>query len=381
MKYSLRRLAVCLLLAYGAAVCSVGCSEKGQLFEKTVPARSLRNNLLGESIEREIAVYLPPSYATTSKRYPVVYMLQGFDTVVSEYYDGSVRGFDFPQLVDRPIEQGKMEEMIVVLVSGRNLLGGSYYVNSPVTGNWEDFVVRDVVRFVDRNYKTRPYRESRGISGQSMGGFGALNIAMRHPNVFCAVYSFSPGLFDEKGFSQQGFFTDRAVVEKLLRQQREFGAMSGSEANDAFLAYIEELYSWGDNRDVHLGMTFAYGAAFSPDPKSNAPYIVFPYDLQDGRIVRNESVWKTWEGGLGLVADNVEMYKENLLQLKAITIDVGSNDRYRWIPPGCEHLSRRLDEAGIPHELVIHDGGHGDRMRERLEKLMLPFFSRVLVSE
>jgi S-formylglutathione hydrolase len=375
-----RRLALCVLLLQ-VALWSTGCSDKGQVFEKTVPGASLRNNVLGDSIERTIAVYLPPSYASSGKRYPAVYMLQGFDTVVSEYLDSSRGGHSFPGLVDRSIRKGETEEMIVVIISGRNVLGGSFYVNSPVIGNWEDFVMHDVVRYVDRNYKTRPYAESRGIAGQSMGGFGALNIAMKHPDVFSAVYSMSPGLFDENGFSQMGMFTDRAVVEELLRQQQELASMNRSEANRAFLSYVGQLYTWGEKRNVQLGRTYAYGAAFSPDPGANAPYIDYPYDIRDGRIVRNEKVWAVWERGLRSVADDVEAYKENLLALKAITIDVGENDRYQWIPPGCRYLSRRLDDVGVPHELLVHEGGHGDRFRERVEKHMLPFFSRVLVSE
>jgi hypothetical protein len=178
-----------------------------------------------------------------------------------------------------------------------------------------------------------------------------------------------------------GMFTDRAVVEELLRQQQELASMNRSEANRAFLSYVGQLYTWGEKRNVQLGRTYAYGAAFSPDPGANAPYIDYPYDIRDGRIVRNEKVWAVWERGLRSVADDVEAYKENLLALKAITIDVGENDRYQWIPPGCRYLSRRLDDVGVPHELLVHEGGHGDRFRERVEKHMLPFFSRVLVSE
>ncbi|MCK5713924.1 MAG: hypothetical protein KAI25_14475, partial [Hyphomicrobiaceae bacterium] len=124
-----------------AAMWAAGCGGEGQLFEKMVPGRSLRNNILGESIDQPIAVYLPPSYASSSKRYPVVYLLPGFNAESNVFLNGTYQGLNIVESMDRLIEEGKIEEMIVVIVNGRNSLGGSFYVNSPVNGNWKDFVV------------------------------------------------------------------------------------------------------------------------------------------------------------------------------------------------------------------------------------------------
>jgi enterochelin esterase-like enzyme len=131
-----------------------------------IAAPSLTNNLVGESAEREIQIYLPPSYTTSNKRFPVVYYLPG-------YGDSGMIGFYLPDEMDKLIQSGKVKDMIVVVAPGTNKLGGSFYVNSPVTGNWEDFITQDVVNYVDSHYRTLAQPASRGITGHSMGGFGA----------------------------------------------------------------------------------------------------------------------------------------------------------------------------------------------------------------
>lgn len=139
-------------------------ANKGTLTTVRIDSPALAGNLIGEKTERPISVYLPPTYDSTTTRYPVVYYLPGFaDTTM---------GISLPGSIDTLIEARKIQEMIVVVVPGNNLVGGGFYVNSPVTGNWEDFVVQDVVGYVDRQYRTLARAESRGLSGHSMGGFG-----------------------------------------------------------------------------------------------------------------------------------------------------------------------------------------------------------------
>ena len=117
-----------------------------------IEAPSLSNNLVGEPAERTISVYLPPSYGASEKRYPVVYYLPG-------YGDSSITGFRLPNDMDSLIESEKVKEMIIVVASGDSKMGGSFYVNSPVTGNWEDYIVSDVVGYMDANFQTLPQAE------------------------------------------------------------------------------------------------------------------------------------------------------------------------------------------------------------------------------
>lgn len=328
-----------------------------------IPAPSLADNLLGDPVEQEIAIYVPPSYNGSDKHYPVIYYLPGYDEGLNDSYVLS-------SLMTTLVEAGTVKEMMVVIVSGQNALGGSFYVNSPISGSWEDFILSDVVGYVDENYRTMTTAEARGIAGFSMGGFGALNLAMRHPDVFSAVYALSPGLFAPDGLSQSQMFSNPGEIEAFLALESELAALSPEEAKAQFVS----LASQSNN----LRFAVAYGLAFSPNPTENAPYLDYPYPEIGAQP--NAEVWQRWESGYGGITEKIELYKENLLQLQGIVVDYGTRDQYRWIPEGCQFFSQQLEAENIPHQLVSFEGGHGIFM-ERAEAVMLPFFSKVLTFE
>ena len=323
-----------------------------------IDAPSLTNNLVGEPTERTIYVYLPPSYGASEKKYPVVYYLPG-------YGDSSVIGFRLPGDMDALIESGKVNEMIIVVAGGDSKMGGSFYVNSPVTGNWEDYIVKDVVSFVDGHFRTLRQAESRGITGHSMGGFGALNLAMHNPDVFGAVYSMSPGLFDENGLAESFMFAGDRLIRDFVDFETELAALSPGDAQRRTFAAPEEF-------------SLAYGYAFAPNPDRHPPYFDYPYTQIGGQLVRNEEVWKKWESGFGGIADEVVQYKENLLKLKGIVVDYGINDENPWIPKGSEYYGEQLHAAGIPVKVESYEGNHFNQIGERIREHMLPFFSTLL---
>jgi enterochelin esterase-like enzyme len=172
-----------------------------------INSAAIADNIVATKAEQTIYIYLPPSYNTSTKHYPVVYFLPG-------YTEGSMK-ISLPKDADVLIEEGKIKEMILVTVPG----GSSFYVNSPITGNWDDFVTQEVVGYVDSHYRTIPKAEARGISGHSMGGYGALNLAMLHPEIFGAIYSISPGLFDENGLGTSQMYGDITVRNFMKAQQ------------------------------------------------------------------------------------------------------------------------------------------------------------------
>jgi S-formylglutathione hydrolase len=374
-----RVLTTALLAGALLAACS---SKKGQLIERTIPAPSLGENVFQEPTEQPAVVYLPPSYASTDKRYPVIYLLPGFKTDVKAFVDGTYQGYSLQASMDSLINKRAVAEMIVVVANGRSFLGGSFYVNSPITGNWEDFIVQDVVRYVDENYKTIARADARGITGHSMGGTGALNIAMRHPDVFCAVYAMSPGLFDRTGMGAQGMFAPSGMVNPTVDKIKTLAAMSREQAHQDFVEFIRGLYASGSIQAEEWAFAFAYGAAFSPDRRSNAPYLLYPYATgAGGGISVNMTAFSNYDAGYGSSEIKIKEYRDNLLKLDAIAIDVGLADHFRWIPDGCRYFKKGLDEAGVTNELITFRGGHSDRLRERIEKHMLPFFSKVLSTE
>jgi len=352
------RLATPAAAAIEAASPTKAPSRYSTLF---IQAPSLRNNQLGEKDQRAISVYLPPSYFTSGARYPVIYYLPG-------YTDASMLGFNLPGDADKLMRDGAIHEMIIVVANGANRLGGSFYVNSPVTGDWEDFIVNDVVGYVDTHYRSVAQASARAISGHSMGGFGALNIAMRHPDVFSAVYSLSPGLFDPNGLAESQMFELEGFIKRFLDYQQHIESLPAEQAQRAMLSAPDNF-------------TLAYGLAFAPNPAKHPPYLDYPYAQAGEQLVRNDAIWKRWDAGFGGIPDKIQQYKANMLRLNGLVVDYGRQDQYEWIPKGCEYFGAQLTAAGIPHELRSFDGSHESNLRERIGTYMLPFLSERLSIE
>jgi enterochelin esterase-like enzyme len=345
----------------------------GRLFFGRIPAPSVANNPLYKTADLPIAVYLPPSYFKSTSRYPAVYFLPGFGDRVGDFIKGPY-GFSLRSSVDSLVAVGAVKEMILVIATGRNVLGGSFYRNSPVTGNWEDWIVKDVVGYVDSHYRTLPGVTSRGLAGHSMGGSGAIDIGMRHPELFGTVYSMSPGLFDPQGLSHTPMFETPAAIADFLSEDSVLTATPEAQRLEKFITDLQGMH-W-----TRI-FAYAYGAAFSPDAGLPAPHIRYPFSRVDGRLVRDEAVWKVWGSGFGDLRDRIERYGANLRQLHGFTIECGTREENTWIQDGCRYFSRQLDAAKIPHKLVSFEGGHDDHLGQRLIGAMIPFFSGALARE
>jgi S-formylglutathione hydrolase FrmB len=290
-----------------------------------IPAFSLKNNKLGDPVQQEIRIFLPPSYYSTQKRFPVVYYLHGFNSSFLEidWYKSQYKAH---------MKDKKANEFILVGVNGRNKLGGSFYVNSPVTGSWEDYVVRDVIRYVDSKYRTIPDASSRGLSGFSMGGFASLNIAFHHPDVFSSIFAISPSIFDKKDITR---------VLKTMNQQ----------------------------------MVTAYGAAFAPNINTVYPFADIP-KLNNSK--QDNEILLKWINGTGNMNEKAKLYLDNIKQLANIRIEYGDKDFFDWIPHGCKQLSNSLTANTIKNELLKFNGSHGDKNNIIVKQNMFPYFSRVL---
>ncbi|MCJ7826697.1 MAG: alpha/beta hydrolase-fold protein [Demequinaceae bacterium] len=320
----------------------------------TIPSEALGDNLLGEPAERDVTIYLPPQYFTSEASFPVVYYLAGHGT------GRAITNVAVPRDLDLTFET--VDPMIVVIIDGYNLLQGSFYVDSSTSGGWTTFIADDVVDYVDDHYRTIPERESRGITGHSMGGFGAWDIAMRQSDVFGSVYMLAPGLFDENGLVESQWFTSEVRVRAMIALVDE-AAVLGPEAG------IDHLVASQLTFDIGYGMAFA--------PSDDFPYFEYPYSLVGDTLVRDDEVWALWESGFGNTETEVAEFGDELASLTGIGIDCGSTDEYAWIPKGCVFLDAELTEAGIDHVYATHTGNHNGRNRERVREYMLPFFADV----
>lgn len=362
----LSRIWICFCLT---ALLLPGCSSPaapGTMDLPIIPAPSLSNNILGEKNQQSIAIYLPSSYANGSKRYPVIYYLTGLGVQL-----GSENGYPLlRKAMDAALANRKTGEMILVTVSGFNALGGSFYANSPVTGNWEDFVVRDVVGYVDAHYRTLAYPDSRGIAGHSMGGFGALRIAMRHPDVFGAVYALSPALLAPSDLSQTEMFASQDTIDSVVKMINDLTELPADQAARAFLqAYAEASQS--------VRYTIAYGAALAPSPDRKPPFVAYPFHNENGITVKDETLWLQWQNGFGEVGGFVQTYLDNWKKLKAVGFEYGKQDENTWLPDGCQYLAKQLNAARIANTLNTFEGTHYDHLEQRIEEAMLPFMVKV----
>lgn len=320
---------------------------RGTVVVQSFESEVLRGNLLGDPYLREIPVYLPPSYASApSRRYPVIYWLHGFAGIGLSAINRSLWSPTLPEVMDRVIEEGA-PEAILVMPDGSTRFGGSQYVNSPATGRYEDHVVTELVSYTDRTYRTKASRDHRGVVGKSSGGYGALVLAMRHPEVFGGVASHSGDMYFEACYKP---FFWKAVPEiskygDVKKFLKAFDAMP-KKAPDA----VEALMSL-------VAMAQAYSA--NPDGSYD-----LPIDLETGEI--RDAVWTRW-----LESDPVymvERYAASLRQMKVIYIECGSKDQW-YLQYGARILHRRLTALGITHEHQEFDDNHSSINYRYVESL------------
>jgi len=347
----------------GTAICSPLAGGVGyRMSSCQVDAPSLAGNMLGDPATLSAYVLTPVDYETSGLHYPVVYMLAG--------YTDPATGIAYALQAAPQPDSGTTASPIVVVVSGVNAFGGGFYVNSPVSGNWEDAIVKDLVGYVDANYRTIAKPASRGIAGASMGGFGATTIAMRHADVFGALFAEVPGLFDPDG--AQARLGDPAVIQQVLAIQKQVAGLSPAEAATQLPALIKG--------SEDLEFEFAYGAAFAPDPKSPS-LMQFPFRTENGQTVRDDALWARWEAGFGGLPAKIQQYKGNLQKLAGIAVDYGTLDEYAWIPKGSHYFAGLLQSAGVDVLETTFAGGHEDHQNERLVNRMLPFMAEKLSAD
>ena len=323
-------------------------SKEGKVIYETVLATTLKTNKGGENPARSVAVYLPPGYENSNQHYPVIYYLHGFQNNDTMF----ITGARFDKLMDDAIASGKIRPAILVIPNEYTLFKGSFYTNSPVTGNWEDFTTKELVDFIDKKYRTIPGRNSRGLAGISMGGYGAIKLGMLHPDVFGSIYAESPAIL---GMSQD--FTIYHPSFKTAQQ----GTM-------------DEIFS-----DYYATAWIAMGRAFSPNPANPPFYCDLPLTYKGNETVVNYDALQNWEKNLPV--NMIDNHIKELKSLNAIKIDWGRNDENAHIPVTSLLFSQKLEALGIKHEAEIYNGDHSHSVwgkDGRWYTELLPFFNRYL---
>ena len=309
----------------------------------TIHGAALEGNLEGNAVDRDALVFLPPSYADEkARRYPVVYALHGY-SIGAEQWSKEIH---VPQTIEGAFAMGS-REMIVVLPDSKTMHNGSMYSSSVTTGDFERYVCDDVVAYIDAHYRTIPRRESRGLVGHSMGGYGASRLGMRHPEVFGSLYIMSPCCMSARGTGPNG-----ADLEKTAQNMTKPSDSEGMP----FFARAQ----------------LATAAAWSPNPKNPPLYLDLP--TKDG--APQPAVLAKWAANAPLAF--VDQYIGNLKQYRGISMDVGDQDGLR---ADAARLHDIMDSYGIANSFEIYPGTHTSKVADRFQNHVLTFFSEHLQFE
>jgi S-formylglutathione hydrolase FrmB len=312
--------------------------RRGTLVLERFQSRVLEGNPAGDPAERTIPVYLPPSYASDPERwFPVVYVLAGFTGRGRGLLNDSPWSPALDDRMDALIAAG-CPELILVMPDCCTRFGGSQYLNSTATGRYEDHVIDELVPWVDAHLRTLPERAHRGIAGKSSGGYGALVLGMRHPDVFGAIASHSGDmLFD---------YCYRGDVPKFCTHVQNAGGLAAW-----FEAFEAKRQKKGD--DLMALNILAMAAAYSPNPATTPFGIDLPVDLGSGAW--REEVWRRW-----LAHDPLELAAHHagaLRALRLLYLDCGTRDEWH-LHLGLAQLAARLTALGVAHEIETYDDGH-----------------------
>jgi S-formylglutathione hydrolase FrmB len=313
----------------------------GSLNEEVISSELLRGNPLGDPYERPLWVYTPPGYAADSnRRYPSVYVIQGFTGFVSTWKNRSPFRQPFVETADEIFASGQAPPAIVVYVDAWTSYGGSQFVDSPGTGRYHSYLCDEVVPWVDARYRTAADREHRAIMGKSSGGFGAMITPMLRPDLF------------------SGLATHAGDALYELCYIREFG-----EAVRALRGYDGDIWLWWADFRSRVAFTnpadgpllgvLGVAAAFSARQDGT---VELPFDPRTGVLL--PEVWQRW-----LDWDPARMaptYAEALRSMRSMWIDAGTRDDY-FLDVGAEAFRNQLRAIEVDDDIIrfeLFDASH-----------------------
>lgn len=306
-------------------------------------SKVLEKNPLKDPYIRNVIVYLPPSYQRSRKKYPVVYLISGFTGYGAMNMNLSAYSENIQQRLDRLIGTKKIKEMIVVMPDCFTKYGGSQYVNSAATGRYEDYIVKEIVPFIDSSLRTLKKPASRCIIGKSSGGYGAMWLAMRHPDVFGLMAAHSGDSAFEYCYMKD--------FPRFITGIQNYGKGHGAVAN--FIKHQINFYQPKPNEFHDLINIIAMSACYSPNPKRKEYNFDLPFDIETGELI--PEIWNKW-----LKFDPVRLvrkYKSNLKKLEMIYVDCGTKDEFN-LQAGERIYCSKLKQNGIKYIQKEFSAGH-----------------------
>ena len=342
-----------LILACLTSGSALSASPKSQVIARELRSDAIAHNKIGVDPQRHFLVYLPNDYDESSpQRYPVIYFLPNpFEDNYRFDFDHN----DAQTLFDRAIASGVIKKFILVTVDMTTPLGTSWNANSSVAGNWEDFMIQELVPYIDANFRTLPSRDSRGISGIFIGGYGAIRFGMRHPDVFGSVYAMHP----------VGTGTGVSVSMTLPNWDILTNAKSTDDVKKDFRTQI---------------FTTMF-QAFLPNPDKPPLYVDLLARRDGDQLLIDTKLMDRFRNNFYLET-MISQYADNLKSLRGFKFDwsrLDGNYDHIWAN---QNFTRKLNEFGVPHEAEEFTGPSGDAdwgVDGRFYAEVLPFFQKHLV--
>ncbi len=314
----------------------------GRINEHVISSELLKGNPLGDPHERPLLVYTPPGYdQESSRRYPSVYVIQGYTGHVAMWHNRTAFEQPYPETADAVFAREDAPPAIVVYVDAWTAYGGSQFVDSRGTGKYHSYLCDEVVPYVDARYRTLDSAAHRAIQGKSSGGFGAMITPMLRPDLFGALATHAGDSLYEYCYI--------AEFPAAIRNLR---------------AYEGDILRWWDEfktrrpfakpEDMNLIALIGVAAAFSP-AEDGTPEL--PFDPATG-VLRSD-VWQRW-----LDLDPVRMvpvYAAALRGLRGIWIDAGTSDDY-YLDIGASAFRAALLSVGVSEDVIqfeLFEGKHG----------------------
>lgn len=348
-------------------------------------SKILVDNPLGDPHVRLLDVWLPPQYDQgvsrgRGRRFPVLFDLVGYTGSGKSHTNW--RNFDenVPERAARLIHEQKMGPCILVFPDCFTALGGNQYVNSSAIGRYADYLTRELIPFVDGEFRTLASREHRGCFGKSSGGYGAMIHGMKYARYWGAVGNHSGDSYFDFVYRSDWPNTLDELAKHRPRKRRagridvfkeelrvKEGLDDGRVKNFLKAVWKKEKLS---TPEVHCLMNLCMAATYDPDPGAPNGFCL-PFNMETGELL--EVRWRRW-----LHHDPVYLvkrYRDNLKSLKGIFIDCGWRDQYH-IQYGSRILSKRLRQHRIEHAYEEFDDTHS-AIDYRMNR-SLPFLYRAL---
>jgi S-formylglutathione hydrolase FrmB len=302
-------------------------------------SRALEGNALGDPTEREVHVYLPPEYAVDDgRRFPVVYCLTGYTGTGAMLLNVDPWSPSLTQRLESLCARELAGPMILVMPDCFTRLGGSQYLNSSATGNYESYLVDEIVPWIDKKFRTIPEPSRRGLMGKSSGGYGSIIHAMRHPEIFGAVACHSGDMYFE-----YCYLPDFPKAARGL--ERRGGLIPFLKDFEAAPRKTTEM--------IEVLNIVAMAASYSPNPLSETMGIDLPFVESTGEI--RDDVWQRW-----LAHDPVRLLPacaDALRSASLVYLDCGTRDEFN-LHVGARVFARLLRERNISHIHEEFEDGH-----------------------